>query len=298
MFYKNLALFRFTEAFTLSVVELEECLAQRQFRHCGSLEPVSLGWAPVIGETLTHSANGCVTFCLKKEEKILPASVVNETVAERVAEIEEAQGRLVRKKERDGIRDEVLQDLLPKAFSHSKKTCAYIDIKGSWLVVDSASTKKAEELCSVLRQCLGSLTVTPIATKERAGAILTNWLTSGEIPAGITLETECELRSPEKDGGIVKCRRHDLGADEIRNHLDAGKEAVKVSLTWNDRVSFVLDENLSIKRLRFLDGVQEEAANVETEDAAARFDADFAIMTLELRGLIDGLVDAFGGLQG
>jgi recombination associated protein RdgC len=297
MFFKNLQLYRFTEPFTLSAPELEEYLQQRQFRPCGSLEPVSLGWTPVIGETLTHAANGFVMFCLKKEEKLLPTSVVNEIVVERVAEIEEAQGRIVRRKERDGIREEVLQDLLPRAFTHSKKIHAYLDPTGGWLVVDSASAKKAEELCSVLRQCLGSLPVTPIATRERPSAILTHWLTHSEIPAGLTLETECELRSPEEDGGIVKCLRHDLGADEIRNHLEAGKEAVKVALTWNDRLSFVLDETLAIKRLRFLDGVQEEAASVDTEDAAARFDADFALMSLELRNLFDGLFAAFGGLQ-
>jgi recombination associated protein RdgC len=50
-----------------------------------------------------------------------------------------------------------------------------------------------------------------------------------------------------------------------------------------------------VKRLRFLDLVQETAAEVEAEDEAARMDADFSIMTLELRRFIPALLALFGG---
>jgi recombination associated protein RdgC len=288
MWFKNLSVLRFTEAFDLTAEDLEQRLAQRRFRPCGSLEPVSAGWTAPLGKEsfpLVHATNGYLMVCLQKEEKILPASVINEVLAERVEEIEQAQGRPVRRKERDGLRDEVLQDLLPRAFSHSRRTYGYIDPKGGWLIVDSASAKKTDEFVSVLRQVVGSLPVVPLAVKERPGAILTQWLTEEGPPAGVTLESECELRSPEEDGGIIRVRRHDLAAEE----------AVKVAFTWNDRLSLVLDEAPSIKRLRFLDVVQEEAADVETEDSTERFDVDFSIMSLELSAFLPALLEMFGG---
>lgn len=298
MWFKNLAVLRFAEPFTLTPEELEQRLQQRPFRHCGSLEPVSAGWAAPLGKDsfpLVHDTSGFLMLCLQKEEKILPASVINEVVAGRVEEIEEAQGRPVRRKERDGLRDEVLQDLLPRAFSHSRRTYGYLDPKGGWLIVDSASTKKTDEFVSVLRQVVGSLPVVPWAVKERPGAIMTRWLTEDGPPVGVTLESECELRSPEEDGGIVRCRKHDLGAPEIQNHLEAGKEVIKLAFTWNDRLSLVLDEALSIKRLRFLDVVQEEAADVETDNPAERFDVDFSLMSLELSAFLPALAELFGG---
>lgn len=298
MWFKNLALLRFTDPFELSPEQLEACLAQRPFRHCGSLEPASLGWCPPLGReasSLTHVTGGFVMLCLQKEEKILPAAVIAEVVGQRVAEIEETQGRTVRRKERDAIRDEVLQDLLPRAFSFSRKTYGYIDPRGGWLVVDSPSARKTDEFVSLLRQVVGSLPVIPLATRDRPAAVLTSWLRESGLPPGITLESECELRSPDEDGGVVRCRRHDLGAPEIQNHLAAGKEVVKLALSWNDRLSLILDEELSIKRLRFLDLVQEEAAEVETDDWAARFDADFAVMSLQLAEFLPRLLDLFGG---
>ena len=60
-------------------------------------------------------------------------------------------------------------------------------------------------------------------------------------------------------------------------HLNAGKIVVKLAIKYNDRLSCVLSDYVSIRRLKFLDVIQEEAAEVEAEDAAARFPAgDFS----------------------
>ncbi len=298
MWFKNLALFRFTEPFTLTSDELGECLEARRFKPCGSLEPVSLGWtAPLGKETfpLVHASQGYIMICLMKEEKILPASVINETLAERVEEIETQQGRPLRRKEKDSLKDEIMQDLLPRAFSHSRKSYAYLDTRGGWLIVDSASHKKTDELVSLLRQCAGTLPVVPLSTRERPASVLSGWLAENAAPVDITLESDCELRSPDEDGGVIRCRRHDLTAPEIQNHLEAGKEVVKLAVTWNDRLSFVLDDAPSVRGLRFLEIVQEEAADVDTSNPVERFDADFAVMTLELNQFLPRLVALFGG---
>jgi len=299
MWFKNLALLRFTEPFTLTAEELEQRLQTGRFRPCGSLEPVSYGWCSPVGRAddapLVHAANGYLMICGLKEEKILPASVINEMLAERVAEQEERKGTPLRKKERDAIRDEVLHDLLPRAFSHTRRTYAYIDPKGGWLVVDSASAKKTEELASWLRRCVETLPVALPASNERPAAVLTRWLADGQAPSDIVVENECELRSTEEDGGIVRCRRHDLSAPEIQNHLEAGKEVSKMALTWNDRLGFVIDDALGIKRLRFLDVIQEQAAEVDTADEVERFDVDFSIMSLELSAFLPRLFELFGG---
>lgn len=299
MWFKNLALLRFTEPFTLTAEELEQRLQTGRFRPCGSLEPVSYGWCSPVGRAddapLVYAANGYLMICGLKEEKILPASVINEMLAERVAEQEERKGTPLRKKERDAIRDEVLHDLLPRAFSHTRRTYAYIDPKGGWLVVDSASAKKTEELASWLRRCVETLPVALPASNERPAAVLTRWLADGQAPSDIVVENECELRSTEEDGGIVRCRRHDLSAPEIQNHLEAGKEVSKMALTWNDRLGFVIDDALGIKRLRFLDVIQEQAAEVDTADEVERFDVDFSIMSLELSAFLPRLFELFGG---
>jgi recombination associated protein RdgC len=299
MWFKNLALYRFTEPFTLAADELEEKLNDKRFRPCGSHEEFSLGWTSPVGnatEQLIHASNGFMMLCLKKEEKVIPVAVINEMLQEKVSEKEEQEARKLSKKERSTIKDELIFELLPRAFSFSKKTYAYIDPKGGWMVVDAASAKKAEDLLSHLRKCLGSLPVVPVNTVDKPTVIMTQWLADkNSIVKDLLVEDECELRSTEDEGSIIRCKRHDLALPEITNHLDNGKQVIKLALNWTDRLSFIIDENLAIKRLKFLDLIQDQVADIEADDEIAQFDADFSIMTLELANFLPRLLEIFGG---
>lgn len=296
MWFKNLAIYRFTEPFTSTPEELEQKLLQHPFRSCGSHDEFSFGWTSPLGrasDALVHANNGFAMICAKKEEKVIPASVINEMLQEKVSEIEEREARKLPGKERTRIKDELIFELLPRAFSFSRKTFAYIDSQGGWLVVDAASPKKAEDLLSQLRKCLGSLPVVPIGASVKTAPIMTQWLAHHDAPSDIVIQDECELRSPEEEGAIIRCKRHDLALPEIKNHLDNGKQVIKLAINWADRLSFVLDENLLVKRLKFLDLIQEQAADIETADDTEQFDADFSIMSAELAQLFPRLLELF-----
>lgn len=299
MWFKNLALYRFTEPFTLAADELEQKLADKRFTPCGKQDEFSLGWTSPVGgsvEQLIHASNGFMMLCLKKEEKVIPAGVINEMLQEKIAEKEEQEARKLSKKERTSLKDELIFELLPRAFSFSKKTFAYIDPKGGWMVVDAASAKKAEDLLSYLRKCLGSLPLVPVNTVDKPVTVMTEWLVdNATTPKDLVIEDECELRSPEEEGSIIRCKRHNLSLPEITNHLDSGKQVIKLAVNWTDRLSFIVDENLAVKRLKFLDLIQDQVTDTDAEDEVARFDVDFSIMSLELANFLPRLLEIFGG---
>ena len=219
MWFKNLALYRFTEDCTLTPAELEEKLSQMSFHPCGPHQEMSFGWTPPLGrnaEALVHATNGYMMLCAKTEERVLPAAVINEMTMEKILEEEDKQGRKLAKKERTAIKEEICFELLPKAFTFSRKTYAYIDPNQGWIIVDAASAKKAEDLLSNLRKCLGSLPVVPPTTQTKPSTIMTEWLLNQDTPNDIIIEDECELRSPEEEGGIIRCKRHDLSLPEIK----------------------------------------------------------------------------------
>ncbi|CAD6877243.1 DNA recombination-dependent growth factor RdgC [Methylomonas albis] len=296
MWFKNLAVYRFTEPFTLDATALEQQLQQQPFHSCGSHDEFSFGWTSPLGrasDMLVHANNGFLMLCGKKEEKVVPASVINEMLQERINEIEEREARKLPGKERSRIKDELIFELLPRAFSFSRKTYAYIDCQGGWLVVDAASAKKAEDMLSQLRKCLGTLPIVPITATAKPASVMTQWLIDNTSPKDILIEDECELRSPEEEGSIIRCKRHDLALPEIKNHLDSGKQVIKLAMSWAERISFVLDESLAVKRLKFLDLIQEQAADIEAFDDVEQFDADFSIMTAELAQFLPRLLELF-----
>lgn len=298
MWFKNLAIYRLTEPFTLTPIELEEKLSQSVFRHCGQTEESTQGWAAPLGgnaQQLVHVTNGNFMITLQREEKVLPAAVVNELLQEKILEAEDKKGAKLSKKEKTELKDELIFELLPRAFAFSSKTYAYIDVKNGWIVVNSGSANKAENILSFLRKNLGSLAVVPINTIDRPSVIMTNWLTTNSLPSGLVIEDECELRSPEEEGGIIRCKKHDLFLPEIGNHLASGKEVSKLAVSLDDKLSFTIDNTLVVKRLKFLDLVQQQRSDTETNSEAESFDADFSIMSLEIAEFIPKLLGLFGG---
>lgn len=299
MFFKNLLVYRHNGDQALSAEALEEALKQMPARPCGSQQASSYGFVAPLGEgedaPLVHATGSFLMVKTQHEERILPSSVVKDAVKEKVDAIEAEQARKVYKKEKDQIKDEVIQTLMPRAFVKKSHLHAAIDTSNGLIYVDTASPRKAEELLSAMREVLGSLPVRPLTVKLSPTASFTQWVKTQVAPAGLFLLDECELRDTAEDGGIVRIKRDDLAGDEVRTHLEAGKLVTVLGLAWQDKLSFVLDEKLIIKRLRFDDLILEEAHQDAGDDAASLFDADFVIMMRTLQEFMPQLFQALGG---
>lgn len=299
MWFKNLVFYRFVRPFELTAEALEEQLNQARFSPCRAQELSRYGWSsPMakLSDQLVHVGNGALLLCAQKEEKILPASVVRDHLNAKIELIEAEQDRKVRKKERDELKDEIVIDLLPKAFSRYQRTLGYIDPKQGLLIIDASSAKRAEEFCSHLRQTLGSLPVSIPAINQAPAATMTSWLSEqAELPAGFAIGDEAELKEPVEEGAILRCKQQLLISDEIRSHLEAGKQAIKLGLEWRDSCKLVLGEDLILRRLKFSDTLLDQAADMGAADAAAAFDADFYLLTETIGKLIPELLEGLGG---
>lgn len=300
MWFKNLRVYRLTKPFTLSVDELDEALAQKIFQPCGKQDLQSYGWVPPLGrhgKSLVHATNGYLMVCAKRQEKILPGGVVREQLEEKVAAISQAEGRNVARAEKQNLKEEIIFSLLPRALTRSQLQYAYIAPQENWVVVNASSAKRAEELLGALRDVVGSLPVIPFATKQIPSQTMTSWLAKSEPPTGFTLGDECELEAPRDDGRIIRCKKQDLTAEEMLNHLKTDMVVRKLAISWEDAVECVLDHELAIRRLKFSERILDQAGDRNPETAAEEFDVDFAIMAMELRGFLEALQGAFGGLD-
>jgi recombination associated protein RdgC len=295
VWFKNLVLYRVPAPFEMSPEAFAAALAAEAFRPCGGLEPFSQGFSPPLGRLgteLVHAANGCTLVCVRREERLLPPAVVREEVEERVARIASMEGRDVRAKEKKRLRDEVTFELMPRAFTRSGHTMAYLQHRDGWLVVDAASVKKAEEVLILLGHAVKGFTVQPFEPQQSAAVLMTRWLGGERLPPGFALGDQCELRDPAQEGALVRCQRQDLTAAEVRAHLKAGKVVHQLALRFDERVSFVLSADLTLHRVRF-EAVDELDAQDEG-DPIARFDANYAFMTVELARMLPALEKVFG----
>ncbi|MCG8707158.1 recombination-associated protein RdgC [Brenneria sp. 4F2] len=298
LWFKNLMIYRLSRESAFSADEMEKQLSAFAFSPCGSQDMMKTGWVSPMGshsDALTHVVNGQFIICARKEEKILPSPVIKQTLQAKIERLEAEQHRKLKKTEKDSLKDEVLHSLLPRAFSRFSQVWLWIDTVNGLIMVDAASAKKAEDTLALLRKTLGSLPVVPLTMENPIELTLTEWVRSGEPPAGFALQDEAELKAILEDGGVIRCKKQDLVCDEIAVHIEAGKLVTKLALDWQERVQLVLADDGSLKRLKFSDTLREQNDDIDRDDFAQRFDADFILMTSELAALISNLIEALGG---
>ncbi|MEM9530195.1 MAG: recombination-associated protein RdgC [Pseudomonadota bacterium] len=271
-------------------------LAAGALEPCGRLEPSSAGWVSPLGvdaEQLTHGIGEHLLIRYAIEEKVLPAAVIKEALEDRVAKAAEQTGHPTGRRERLRMKDEVMMDLLPRAFVKPRRVDAWLDLGKGWLGVDSTSKKTVDDLVTLLRMNLTGLAVAAPDVKTRACQMLTRWLKDGNPPTGFTLGDECDLRDERDAASTIRCRRQDLDRSDIRRHLDQGMQAFRLGLVWQERLSFSLSEDLTLSRVKPLDLVQSQLSDVRADNPAEELDARFAVMSLEYRALVEDLSALF-----
>lgn len=295
MWFKNLQVYRLPAGWDVDITRLDAQLAGRALQGCGAMDMQSAGWlSPRGDERFLYVSNRQILLACGAEQKLLPMAVVNQVAQERAAEISGREGRSVGRRELRELKERVTDELLPRAFVRRRVTWVWIDPVHGWLAVDAAARAKAEEVLGLLLKSADDLPAKLLKTQMSPGAAMTTWLSEGEAPAGFTLDRDLELRAPGDERATVRYVRHALEGEEIREHIAEGKSATRLGMTWNDRISFVLTEDLQIKRLAFLDILKEESEG-QAETDEERFEIDFALMAGELAKLLEALLEALGG---
>lgn len=293
MFFRNLTLFRFPTSLDLS--DLDTRLADVPLKPVGALELSSRGFVSPFGrdaEALSHRVDDALWLTVGGEDRLLPAAVVNDLLAKKLADIEHREGRRPGGRARKRLKEDLVHELLPRAFVRPTRTDAMLDLGHGLCIVDTASRKSAEAVVSDIRHALGSFPALPLNAEVAPRAVLTGWIAGEPLPEGLSLGEECELKDAAEHGAIVKCQRQDLQGDEIAQHLEAGKQVTRLALVLDDHVSFVLGEDLVIRKLKFLDGAVDQLEGTGQEDIRAELDARFALMAAELKRLFTVLEKA------
>ena len=287
MWFKNLKIYRLSSPWTLVGEQLEETLARHAYQASGSagannLEMQSLGWVPPRENGgLAHVVGGQILLTLRAEKKLLPGTVVNQVAKARAQEIEEQQGYKPGRKQMKEIKERVTDELLPRAFSVYRDTRVWIDPQNHWLVIDAAASAKADEVIGLLAKCIDPFPLENLYVAQSPASAMTGWLAEDEAPSNFTIDQDTELRSSGESGAAIRYVKHSIDADDVRRHIQSGKQCTRLAMTWADRISFVLTENLDVKRVAPLDVLKEGNEAIAANDDE-KFDSDMMLMTGEL----------------
>lgn len=297
LWFRNLIWYRFSPQANFNEATLIDALAEHPFTPTRGAEAKSLGFGPAAGiiEEAVFTSQGFHLIALHTEEKILPASVLKEAVAEQVAAIEAKESRKVFKREQQQLKEEMTLTLLPRAFTRRRQTRALIAPQQGLILVDASSHARAEELLSALREALGTLTASLVSTKHSPSRLMTDWVLDAQpMAANFELGEDAELVDPLNPGSQIKLKGQILNQTDVQTHLQGGLLVDRLALTFDQQLEFVLHSDLSIKRLKLTDTAA-EGLDSDQDDPLAALDTEVAHLGLELTRLMPSLIDAFGG---
>ena len=186
----------------------------------------------------------------------------------------------------------------PRRPIRRRVTHGWIDRDKGLLAIDAAADPRAELFAESLRRAEDDLAATRVDTQRSPASAMAEWLSKGDAPGKFGIDRDLELRAPDAGKATVRYSRHGLEGRDIREHLAAGKQPVRLGMTWNDRISFVLTDTMQVKRITFLDILKREDGDedgADKTDAEEKFEIDFALMTGELSLLLVDLLKALGG---
>lgn len=265
------------------------------FVPCGSTQQKSIGWIPPRGQAngpLVEHVAGQRIMKLMIESKAVPSDVLDREVERRCLTIEKTDGFKPGKKQRREIKEDALLSLLPMAFPKRTAVLVWIDAANKRLVLDSASKSRCDDAVTLLIKSLDGLALQMLNTQTSPSAAMAMWLTDQEtVPTNFTVDRECELKACDESKAVVKYGHHPLDIAEVAQHIQQGKIPRKLALTWADRVSFVLTDVMTLKKIDLLDA----AVTGGNDPDADAFDGDVALSTGQLGPAINDLIKALGG---
>lgn len=289
--FKHAQIYRLPRPWAIDPATLQEALEPQAFAPCTSMELQRSGWAPIGDQGIVYRVGRQLFLQLRTEKKLLPASVIKEAAAARCLELEEQQGHAPGRKQRLEVRERVADELLPRAFSVHSRTGVWIDPVNGWMVVDAASPARADDVVKLLLKAVDKMPLESLRVLRSPVAVMTEWLYQDEAWPGFTVDMDATLRATGESKAVVQYKRHTLEVGDLGRHIAAGKQCVRLALTWQDKISFVLSEDLALSGIKALDVLEDKSPGTAEE----RLDGELMLMAGELNGLFMALTDALGG---
>ena len=296
--FKNLYLYHLIENDQIDLTAIAQQLSQQKARKCESSEPNTMGWCKALPafdeDELLIKKSSHALIRMMSDQKILPTSVIQEELTKRLKKIEQDKGYTLGKKDKKAIKEQVIEEMLPKAFSKSSYTWGWLDIEAGLLAVDTGSAKKADEFVHFLMKTCPDVGIAPFLAVDSVQARMIEWLDDGKISEGFTIDQACELYEPSEQKPTVTFKDWNLDNEDVKKQIRSGKLPAKLAISYGENLSFVLTSQFLIKSIKFHEKSDKQDSH---DDQRHKEETDFFLAAEQLRVAIAGLIDACGGIS-
>ncbi len=292
--FRNLRFYKIENVWPDSEEALSTALEQAAFEPCGPFTERSSGFMPItpdISDALARRVSGADLIRLRSQSRVLPAGVINEELETRIEEFRERAKEEPSPRDKRRMKSEAKDELMPKAMLKSDKIWGYVDLKEKVLGIDAALPSVNERFLRRLSAGVAGAQFMPLTFKKPVEDLLTRILL-GNAPANFAIGRECRMQDTGDAKSKVRWTDFDLNDNAIRNLIADGLKLTHLAVVYDNVLSFVLDENGVITKLRVL-GMNDD--DTEFESALERMDAEFVLTSGLLRHFLGDMKKQLDG---
>lgn len=283
--------------------DLQAKLKEFAYKPAEPSAATSCGWVSPFhdySETMALSQDKSHLLSIKIEEKSVPASVIKNELDKKISASKLNNPSLkFSKKEISEMKERIAAELLPKVLPSFSYINLYLDLTNGLLVINTTSDNKCDFAVDMLRKLLGSdFAIAPFDIQTDPSQAMTYWISEWDIPAGFIAGDECKLKDSGEEKTEITYKKHDLKDESIREYLSS-MLVTKLALEIPNEISFQLDANACLSKIKFLDVYKEKkkeslsSDSPDAKSAAAELDVDFAIMRGAFKELLPRVVEMF-----
>lgn len=300
IWFKQTKIFQYKAAEPITAEYLEQGMEQFKLQPCPAMSPYSHGWVSPFGEdseVMVHMTGDYALMAFGRQQRLLPMSIVKQHLDARIKDIKEKQQRNVYAKEKAALKEEIQAQLLPNAFCHHSDIKLYFDLKNQWIFMGATNTSRCEDIIKALKEAFAGLQIVPLLPKEDISKTMTQWLVDNRWPKNFVIESDCDVLDPEDAKSQIRFVQQNLASPDFITHLNHGARVKKLSLSWQERLRFTVDEKFVLSRIKFLDILESQRQESDADNPMMVLDVDFSIMALSFSAWITDLLECFGGAK-
>lgn len=296
IWFKNLTPYKLTKQIDFS--KLEEQLQETKFTPCALTDLSKFGFdAPLsTSDSLCYRQGDNILLVAHLEKKHIPNAVLKKETDTRITELQEKEKRYLKKVEKQAVKDQVMSELLQRAFSKHSFVSIWIDTANDLIYTDVSSFKRSEDTLVLLRKTIGSLPVVPLNCNVERATAMTKWIADNSTPEWLSVLYSGKLVDFETNAEI-SCKEKDFNDEEVLSLIENGSSVTELALEREDMLKFKLIDDGRLKQIKFVEDIIERNDDILKDDVAQRFDADFLLITNILTETMLKLIDEFGGVR-
>lgn len=259
----------------------------------------------VFASSITHSIDQAILFSVVIEKKDISNIDLELRKQKKVKENLKKDGVDFKHVEKSEIKrmmgevhQEVLDEMAKTAQVKLKRVEGVLDFKTSHLVINSSSKPCIEKICEMLDKVFGgNITLVPAKPAVDLVSIMTRWMDQNieaNPPSKFTLGTDCTLVQHGNKKTKVVCSNHDLHSNEISSHVtNYDKQVVKLSMFFEDKFCFDLDENFTFLKVKSQEGFIRKLDEAELDSQEQVRDATLSLTMMFIREALSELYEYF-----